>query len=774
MFAPNVAKPRSKAAPVLPVSQRTQPKSAQPDGDVRHQEAVTALEGTTAGKSAPVASWDFGRTPVFSPHQAEGPHARPASHRSSLQGALQPKLVIGASADPMEREANRAADAAMGVTRSPWGDSRGPAAPGRKSALRILHAGADGVHLQAKSSGGLQARGIAPASVHSVLGQPGQALEPAARAFLEPSFGRSLGEVRIHDGRDASASAADVGAKAYTVGRNVVFGAGEYRPGTPEGRWLLAHEVTHVLQQGEGGLRLQRYEAGEHAQMGETKDSLKGVIEESFKKYTVVAADYLETIAASHGITVSELKDANRALLKTINVIKHPGPDKGAYMVVDAKTPNDAPEGKRVWLTNRTKIEVKSSGTEWHDIKVLSGKAQGTEGKIMSKYLNTESGFDIGAVIRIPTFATAAVKDAYKGMAPKIKPHGVELDYGSGVAMGGDLYESPEQMDKAPEAELKDIDALVKRDQTAAKVSDAEWQKATGGRYTALAEKNEGHFAPPNAAIATESTAGKTAANNKSEWEKHHRSALDTSKAGDKDKALTVNAFGDHFLTDAFSAGHLISKRDVMEQFKGQLKLEKSGKEFTKDSKKFFDGIAKEAFQGDVAKEFSKYETADTHFGVHVNIDSVNMLSRLLQAVHLEEPDLLASAVAKGVHDVLNTASGGIQVVSLKSGIWQLSGDKTLNEATKRIAQKAVAQSQLNVLSVHGITTAIDYAAMFKAVWDYVPQPTPEGLKTIVEAVKTGTDVNSADLKTAIVDLIKGNYMLIIAELVKRKKLRKA
>jgi hypothetical protein len=499
------------------------------------------------------------------------------------------------------------------------------------------------------------------------------------------------------------------------------------------------------------------------------------VIEESFKKYKVAVEDYLDTIAASQGTTVSELKDANTAKLKRIHVIQHPGPDKGAYLVQAAKMPRDPPEGKRIWLTNRTKIEVRSKSPEWYEITVLSGKHKGVEGLIMPKYITEEPGFDIGAEIRIPAFATADVKEAYKGKVPKIKPHGSELDYGTGVAMGGDLYGTPNDMDTAPEAELKNIDALVKRDQTSAKVSDAEWQGATKGRYTSLAEKNEGHFARPNAAIAPESAAGKTAANNQSEWEKYHRIALDTSKAGDKDKALTVNAFGDHFLTDAFAAGHLINKRDVMEQFKAQLKLEPSGKEFTKDSKKFFDGIATDVFQGDVKKEFSKYKFVETRYGIHWDVNDADRFSILLQGIHHEEPDLLASAVAKGVHDVLNTTSGGIPVTSPKGGApWKLSGDKTLNEDTKRMGQRAVAQSQMNVLSVHGITTAIDYSAMFKAVWDYVPQPTPEGLATIVEDVKKGTDVNSADLKKAIVDLIKANYMLIIAELVKRKKLMKA
>lgn len=763
MFASKLSKAQTKPAALLRPLHRLSVRSDESDRD-----KTDVADATNAGATTGVAAGSFGEIPILPPSEPRGRGTR----GSARPGVIQPKLVIGAATDPLEHEADRAADAAMLLGGSPRVSSP-PAALSRKCAS-CGGKTREERPLRAKSAGGVQTGQSVPPSVHAVLAQPGQTVEPGARAFLGPSFGSSFGDVRIHDGGDAATSAAEVGAKAYTVGRNIVFGAGQYRPATREGRWLLAHEMAHVLQQGAAGVRLQRYEAGEHAQMGDTKDALKGVIAESFKKYTVAVEDYLDTIAVAQSTTVSDLRDANSTKLKDIPVVQHPGPDKGAYMLLPAKTSKDPPNGKRAWLLNRTKVEIRSRGTEWHDIKVLSGKQRGTEGMIMPKYLTTEPGFEIGTNIRIPSFATAEVEQAYKGKAPKINPHGVELDYGTGVAMGGDLYGTPQEMDSAAEDELKDIDALVKRDQTAAKVSDSEWQTATKGRYTALAEKNEAHFAPQNAAIAPESAAGKTAPNHKSEWEKHHRTALDTSKAGDVKKALTVNAFGDHFLTDAFAAGHLINKRDVMEQFKGQLKLAKGGKDFTKESKAFFDAIAKDAFQGDVKTEFSKYETVKTFYRIHANIDSVSRFSQLLQAVHQEEPDLLASAVAKGVHDELNTTSGGIPAQSPKGGKWQLSGDKTLNEDTKRIGQRAVAQSQVNVLSVRSITTAIDYSAKFKAVWDYVPEPTSAGLATVVDDVKKGTDVKSGDLKKALVDLIKANYVLIIAELVKRNKLRKA
>lgn len=73
-----------------------------------------------------------------------------------------------------------------------------------------------------------------------------------AIAQMETQFGRDFGDVRIHTGSDAAASAKSLHAKAYTVGQDIVFGAGQYNPRSKDGRKLLAHELTHVVQQGAG------------------------------------------------------------------------------------------------------------------------------------------------------------------------------------------------------------------------------------------------------------------------------------------------------------------------------------------------------------------------------------------------------------------------------------------------------------------------------------------------------------------------------------------
>jgi len=86
-------------------------------------------------------------------------------------------------------------------------------------------------------------------AVQAVLRSPGRPLDSATRAFMEPRFGRDFSRVWIHTGVQAAESARAVNAAAYTVGPHVVFGEGRYTPYTSAGQRLIAHELTHTIQQ---------------------------------------------------------------------------------------------------------------------------------------------------------------------------------------------------------------------------------------------------------------------------------------------------------------------------------------------------------------------------------------------------------------------------------------------------------------------------------------------------------------------------------------------
>lgn len=91
--------------------------------------------------------------------------------------------------------------------------------------------------------------GRVPPIVREVLGSPGQPLDAATRAHMEPRFGHDFSRVRIHTDARAAESAQVVNALAYTIGPNIAFGKGRYMPSTVHGQKLLAHELTHVVQQ---------------------------------------------------------------------------------------------------------------------------------------------------------------------------------------------------------------------------------------------------------------------------------------------------------------------------------------------------------------------------------------------------------------------------------------------------------------------------------------------------------------------------------------------
>ena len=109
-------------------------------------------------------------------------------------------------------------------------------------------AGCEKKTLQRRAAGSSESATVPPI-VHDVLRSPGQPLDTQTRAFFEPRFGHDFSKVRVHTDGESAESARAVGAFAYTVGPEIVFNAGQYRPEAASGRRLLAHELTHVIQQ---------------------------------------------------------------------------------------------------------------------------------------------------------------------------------------------------------------------------------------------------------------------------------------------------------------------------------------------------------------------------------------------------------------------------------------------------------------------------------------------------------------------------------------------
>ena len=167
---------------------------------------------------------DLTSLPILAPRENSATQLSP-----DLRPSIPTKLSIGSVNDPLEAEADTMAARAVGQSPNPtsFRVSRAQAAAGTMSTE-------------------------APPIVHEELRSPGKPLDPNTRAFFEPRLGHDLSNVRVHTGLRAEESARAINASAYTAGQDTVFAAGQYQPDSGEGRKLIAHELSHTVQQSRG------------------------------------------------------------------------------------------------------------------------------------------------------------------------------------------------------------------------------------------------------------------------------------------------------------------------------------------------------------------------------------------------------------------------------------------------------------------------------------------------------------------------------------------
>lgn len=196
------------------------------------QSKTEDLEVSSVSNASTGFAHDFSRIPVH----------------TSARSNIQPKLRVNAPGDMYEQEAERISNQVM---RMPDSQLQGACACGGKcpkcqaepldreqKPLRTKRVRAD----EAEEP-------VTPPTIHEALHSSGQPLDSVARAFFEPRFGHDFSQVRVHGNAQATDSARSVNARAFTVGRSIVFRAGEYSAETTKGKHLLAHELVHVLQQ---------------------------------------------------------------------------------------------------------------------------------------------------------------------------------------------------------------------------------------------------------------------------------------------------------------------------------------------------------------------------------------------------------------------------------------------------------------------------------------------------------------------------------------------
>jgi hypothetical protein len=364
---------------------------------------------------------------------------------------------------------------------------------------------------------------------------------------------------------------------------------------------------------------------------------------------------------------------------------------------------------------------------------------------------------------------------------------GIKVRRGNLIAMG-DYYENVEALTAAPVGEFTALSKLIDLDRRArltggTPISENQWQAATAGRpegqrYMDLNKRNFAHFA--RAASGPGATK-----DNRGEWERCHRLALQMAHEhanSDKkvpDLAIVVNLFGAHFLTDAFSAGHLINKTEIMSLARRAWdRMTTTGLYFKENA--FTRGLAARVLADPgVSAKLAGYQLDLVKKGPI----TVQRFSELLWQFAKREPDTFFNLFARIVHDRLN------RDIAIGKGIlvendanpgkpWRLSGDETLVKSpeTRDMARAAVKASEDNLRTAANDAADPDYDALIKRVWDYVPRATnsaPAGDTSGAEQVRVIVDeyTNPANA-SVIADVSALSIKEIdtgIEELVKKK-----
>lgn len=220
-----------------------------------NQDQIHTSSSASQPAKAPSKAVNLASSPTQQPIWTEALGDKPPS-------SLQAKLTISQPGDAYEQEADRVSEQVMRMPASETATS---------STISEQDEGESLMSKEGKGSGGTQAIEGAPPIVNQVLTSGGQPLDAETRTFMESRFGQDFSHVRVHTDEQASESAEAVNARAYTVGKDMVFGVGQYEPGTSEGQRLLAHELTHVVQQ--SNIKAQRTSWGPKI----TNTSMQGV-----------------------------------------------------------------------------------------------------------------------------------------------------------------------------------------------------------------------------------------------------------------------------------------------------------------------------------------------------------------------------------------------------------------------------------------------------------------------------------------------------------------
>jgi hypothetical protein len=450
------------------------------------------------------------------------------------------------------------------------------------------------VQRRAAGDGSFTASADLSTRVQRLAGQ-GAPLPDGVRDDMERSFGTDLGGVRVHADAAAGRLSRDLGADAFTHGQHIAFAPGKYDPHGQAGRWLLAHELTHTIQQtGGGGLQrapaIQRHSTHEHYLLGTLSPDQIASIPKIREQVRVAKAQGKHKPKKKHGALQLDEAELDELI----------EPEELEYEL-DLKDEEEAARNEvlHILLTEMTRL------AKWKDASVQEQLLkQDLSDEDEDEVLDDDGHYEV-PMVWIPTLNDTAVLCSYAELNTlpdmfgdikdlELQPPEAIIRMLQGVRMRSYL-----------ELEKMYYEIGGKREHLKGRPQNPSFKDAIGftgkqGGLKAIPEyekatKIDGKFTPANASAALARNACHFAPATWQVWADHHDAARDAayeayllSQKGTRvnnpfedpkteddvkdqayltNKALLLNGFGDHFLQDAFAAGHLIDKTRVMQWF---------------------------------------------------------------------------------------------------------------------------------------------------------------------------------------------------------------
>lgn len=402
---------------------------------------------------------------------------------------------------------------------------------------------------------------IAPSIVGKVLLQPGQPLDPSTRGVMEAHFSHDFSRVHIHTDDKAAESARAIHALAYTAGNDVVFARGQFSPASLPGRRLLAHELAHVVQQ--------------QASASTVPRSLIGPSHDELEREAADAADAVSV----PGRAVKVRGKANDASsIQRFSTAEHKAIGDAAYQ--DALPQNTSASQ----AANAPKLD-QGVADSLRNFRYRHGDKQSTYGDLVTmadevasfQLLEEQDKERAGKGFRVPVLSriwdSIGDQSHYLDLAARnlqhFHPHNFKAWQGyhwTALRAMKEAYGVQVQADELNSEIvdlLKEFDAHQKRSRRLLEKPEHSPDAADKGASRAVDEESKLVEQDLNAMAQILATVAK----------KQQRVAELRDKAkGLAVHALALNGFGDHFLTDAYAGGHIVTPRkDLLESYATKL-----------------------------------------------------------------------------------------------------------------------------------------------------------------------------------------------------------